>query len=79
MKPHSEPVRKDLIVPKKKATMGYATRRVGLNHTVSQEVKDWLKVMITNHWYLYECRETRALRIAFHNHNDAMKYKLVWH
>lgn len=78
MKPHSEEVRDDLIVLKPTRVL-MKPKNGGTRATVNQEVKDWLKVMITNHWYLYECRQTGRLCIAFHNHNDAMKFKLVWH
>lgn len=77
-KPHSEEVRDDLIIAKPTRVM-MKPKNGGTRATLTQEVKDWLKAMIQNHWYLYECRQTGRLRIAFHNHNDAMKYKLVWH
>jgi hypothetical protein len=73
VKPHSEAVRKDLVV-KKPNYRGH-----GIPVTVDQEVKDWLIAMVQKHWYLYLCRETGGLRIAFCNHNDAMKFKLAWH
>lgn len=73
MKAHSEVVKKELVVPKIKY------RGTGLRVTVHQEVKDWLGAMIQNHWYLFMCRETAQLKIAFCNHNDAMKFKLAWH
>lgn len=73
VRPHSEAVRNDLIVPKN------SVRRNGTRYTVTAEVKEWLAVMIKNHWYLYEDRQIGGLKIAFHDHNDALKYKLAWH
>lgn len=91
MKPHSERVRADLITPKAHmaSTAPMAGRRAkgprppknrsGTSYTLTREVKEWLRVMIKNHWYLYEHKELGGLWISFHDHNDAMKYKLVWH
>lgn len=78
MKPHSEPVRRDLIVPKKNSQY-WSPKRVGNRNTIKQEVKDWLGTMIQNHWYLHECKKTGGLFISFCNHNDAMRFKLAWH
>lgn len=74
---YSEDVRKDLIVAKNK-TFSAKPRR-GISHTLNQEVKTWLQEMVQNHWYLYECKTTGKLRIAFHNNNDAVMFKLAWH
>ena len=73
VRPHSEEVRSDLIVRKSNA------KRNGTHFTVVPEVKSWLQNMIKSHWYLYEHRQHGGLWIAFHDHNDAMKYKLAWH
>ena len=80
-RPHSEPVRADLVIPKPvlRSTHGYTIRRKGTSYTLTVEVKEWLRDMIKNHWYLYEHRELGGLHIAFHNREDAMLYKLVWH
>lgn len=79
-KPHAEQVRADLVIPKPFMSNPLLrhTKRVGTHYTINQEVKEWLKEMITSHWYLFEHREHGGLWIAFHNHNDAMKFKLTW-
>lgn len=73
MKPHTEAIRRDLVVRRARP------RKNGISSTATQEVKDWLNTMTTDHWYFYECRQTMQLRIAFTNHNDAVKFKLAWH
>ena len=72
---HYEPVRKDLVIPK--VSVARTGKILGTKHTATQEVRDWLKAQIKNHWFFYE--QNGGLWIAFCNKNDAMMWKLVWH
>lgn len=78
-KVHSEIVRQDLRVAKKQAGIFARSSKwkKRISQTVTQEVKDWLRESTTSHWYLFE--KDRDLYIAFHDHNEAMRFKLAWH
>jgi fructoselysine-6-P-deglycase FrlB-like protein len=75
---HTESIRSDLIVSKNRARKAILSG-VGTSTTVVQEARDWLRTQAKHHWYFYECQETGKLRIAFHDKNDAMMWKLAWH
>lgn len=73
---HYEPVRKDLVIPKVSINRR-SGKILGTSVTATQEVRDWLKNQIKNHWFFYE--QNGGLWIAFCNKNDAMMWKLAWH